>query len=511
MYYKSSKKTILTGTLAALMCLWTHSASSQDVVTEEQTAEAPAPSSEDIVFEIEDDIIPLNDDELIVPEQKEEVTEKVTEIEEDTNIKQDDNDADDTAKDDTETTPAPQEIASPKENNDDFMDDFEINFDEESVAAPDDIFQESEASAEISNTDKPNAKASADTKTIGTALKPQPLKFGDSILAQTNNDLFNQMSDIEKQTTLLTLELKRERVRNEVEAARAVREKAEREKIAQEEEKARQALEWKKDQEVKVLKAQEELRQKEIELEKIRQHKALTAYMNSMLEQKQAWIAENGKLYEEIRNLKDTNSSLRASYKGDLEKVQEKSSKLVKDAEIARNNYERAVASLSAQNAQLRKRMESMEQNMKNAATNTNPFADKPITPVGNQIATSADTLIKPTNVAKEYAIMEITGQGDELFVKLINKAGDSFVAKVGTVLQTGHMVEDITPHYVQFDRNGLKDFLYTANSALSMEPNKLADGDDQSASLDAEALRPRATLISDDSLPSVGDSMFVK
>lgn len=520
MYYKSSNKTILISTLVALMCIWTHAASSQNLSGDEQTVEAPAPVSEDVVFEIEDDIIPLNDDELIVPEQKQEVvvvTQSDDGAEQETVSENSEDGAEPEVEEkvepETKSEAQPQQVSAPKEDiSDDFMDDFEISFDDEATDKPQDLFEE----APVQQNDKPQQAPDnndAKVKDVNAPLKPQAsnnLKFGDSILAQTNNDLFNQMSDIEKQTTLLTLELKRERVRNEVEAARAVREKAEREKIAQEEEKARQAIEWKKEQEVKVLKAQEELKQKEIELEKIRQQKALTAYMNSMLEQKQSWIAENGKLYDEIRNLKDTNTSLRSSYKGDMEKIQAQSDKLVKDAEIARNNYERAVASLSAQNAQLRKRMESMEQNMKNNAANANPFADKPAT-AGNQITTSADTLIKPMNVAKEYAIMEITGQGDELFVKLINKEGDSFVAKVGTVLQTGHMVEEITPHYVQFDRNGLKDFLYTANSALSMEPNKMTDEEAQPSAANTETLRPRATLISDDTLPSVGDSMFIK
>lgn len=539
MYYKLLNKTILSSTFVALICLWTSQAAAQDEAQKAQTADAPVPATEDVIFEVEDDIIPLNQDELIVPEQKSEtVVIEQKPVQENKDAPKTDAKSQVPAVAPAPTAapapvaapapkkvespvaaPAPKKVDEPAKSDDVFVDDFELNFDDEPFADTKDLFEEKPISAEVKKADKSGANVSGSKAAQNKNLKKDvaqknpsqnTLKFGDSILAQTNNDLFNQMSDIEKQTTLLTLELKREKIRNEVEAAKAVREKAEREKIAQEEEKARQKAEWKKEQEIKLLKAQEELKAKEIELEKIAQRKALTAYMNSMLEQKQSWISENSKLYDEIRKLKDTNSTLRASYQSDLNQVNDQSSKLVKSAEIARNNYERAVASLSAQNAQLRKRLETMEQSLKNSASN--PFAgDKSSTVSGNQIATSADTLIKPVNIAKEYAIMEIIGQGDELLVKLINKEGDSFVAKVGTVLQSGHMIEEITPQYVQFDRNGLKDFLYTATSALSMEPKKMSDEDNDAQDTANMPARPRAPLISDDTLPSVGDSMFVK
>ena len=530
MYYKLLNKTILSSALFALICFSGNKASAQDLFGEEERIDVVVPASNDVSFEIEDDIIPLSEEELIVPEaqdtpvaepkeenavqtapQPETATLEVVETDIVTPEVAPEAETEVISVEKSETIKAPEETLE-----DDFIDNFEIDFNEGAEEPQKDLFEEtSEPVAKPlpkqATQNKSDTKAKLKDSKKDLAAKTQPsngLKFGDSILAQTNNDLFNQMSDIEKQTTLLSLELKRERIRNEVEAAKAVRERAELEKAAQEEAKKRQEAEWKNEQEVKIIRAQEDLKQKEIELEKVRQRKALTAYMNSMLEQKQQWIAENGKLYEEIRGLKDTNSALRTSYKNDLSNVETQSTKLLKSAETARNNYERAIASLTAQNAQLRKRIESMEQAAK-ANANANPFADKAAS--GNQISTSADALIRPINIAKEYAIMEITGQGGELFVKLINKEGDSFVAKTGTVLNTGHMIEEITPNYVQFDRNGLKDFLYTATSALSSEPNKFSDDSSATDDRSAAPVRPRASLISDDSLPSVGNSMFVK
>lgn len=557
MSYKLLNKTAFSSALLALICLSGNQSFAQELFNQEDIASAQKvldeknvaePAADDISFEIEDDIIPLDEDELFtIPTQEEPVIskedpapkEEVTPQVQDNTVdeiqdKTDSNDALKTKKDEQKGIDEEADIKKDKEDDkqkketikspdetveDDFADNFEIDFNDNDANAEnetEDLFEqipevEKEALPAEDIQNKPALKTTEVRRLKGKNLsdKGQPesgLKFGDSILVQTNNDLFNQMSDIEKQTTLLSLELKRERIRNEVEAAKAVREKAEYEKRSQEEAKKRQEAEWKNQQALNMVKAQEELKQKEIELEKVKQRKALTAYMNSMLEQKQLWIAENGKLYDEIKKLKETNSALRASYKNDLNAVQAESSKILNSADTARNNYERAVASLTAQNAQLRKRIETME---KASKADANPFANK--SKSNNQISTSADALIRPVNISKEYAIMEITGQGDELFVKLINKEGDSFVAKTGTILNTGHMIEEITPNYVQFDRNGLKDFLYTATSALSSEPSKLTEEEEASSARENTVTRPRTTLISDDSLPSVGNSMFVK
>lgn len=558
MSYKLLNKTAFSSALIALICLSNHQSLAQELFDEADTASTQKvlheesvtePASDDISFEIEDDIIPLDEEELFVaPTQGEPVASKeITEepASEDADAPQERTDTDQQIQDKTDTAVVSEikennkkeeakEVAPKQENKDinqkketikspdetvedDFIDNFEIDFNDDSAETEtEDLFEQVPEQVQKTSTSEPAQNKPALKTTEARRVKGKDLsdknqaegglKFGDAILVQTNNDLFNQMSDIEKQTTLLSLELKRERIRNEVEAAKAVREKAESEKRAQEEAKKRQEAEWKNQQALNMVKAQEELKQKEIELEKVKQRKALTAYMNSMLEQKQLWIAENGKLYDEINKLKETNSSLRASYKNDLNAVQEESAKILNSADTARNNYERAVASLTAQNAQLRKRIETME---KASKADANPFANK--SKGNNQISTSADALIRPVNISKEYAIMEITGQGDELFVKLINKEGDSFVAKTGTILNTGHMIEEITPNYVQFDRNGLKDFLYTASSALSSEPNKLSDDEKAPSERENMLARPRTTLISDDSLPSVGNSMFVK
>ena len=58
------------------------------------------------------------------------------------------------------------------------------------------------------------------------ATMPESNNFGEALLSQVDNELFNQMSDIEKQTSLLTLELRREKIKNEIAAMKAARQKA---------------------------------------------------------------------------------------------------------------------------------------------------------------------------------------------------------------------------------------------------------------------------------------------
>lgn len=350
------------------------------------------------------------------------------------------------------------------------------------------------------------------------APKPAPAnkEFGDGVLEKVNNDLFNQMSDIEKQTTLLTLELRREKVRNEIEAIKAQRDKAMKEQLAADEEKKRQEFEWKKEQEAKVLREQQLLKEKEIELEKLKQKKALTAYMNQMLEQNQNWIAENAKIYKQMQQVEADRKNLADNFKKKLDELTTISNKTVQTANNAKSNHDRTVASLTAQNIQLKKRIEADALAAKNRQQN--PFAAEGSNAGDSKkgpIATSVDAKIAPINIAKEYAIMEIIGKGDNLTAKLINKDGESFLARKGTILHTGHSIEDITQNYIQFDRNGLKDYLYTSNSAMTTEPDKM-DGTATTDKTQQQPPAPKAApaapgLSSDKGIPSLGTGMFIK
>ena len=341
-------------------------------------------------------------------------------------------------------------------------------------------------------------------------------QFANSVLAKIDNDLFSQMSDIEKQTTLLTLELRREKIRSEIEAIKAQRTKAEEEKLAAQEEKKRQEFEWKKEQEAKVLREQQALVDKEIELEKTRQRKALNAYMNQMLEQNQKWIKENAALYKRLKEVEDDRKSLVDDFKGKVDDLNTLSSKLVQKANSAKNNHDRTVASLTAQNIQLKKRIEAEAKAAAEAAKNAQNMQAAQANQYNTGAATSEDASLgelAPLNITQLYAILDISGKGENLVAKLINKEGDAFAARKGTVLQTGHVVEEITHEYIKFNHLGIRSYLYTNSS---FEPAKI---ESEEAVKEAPKVVPFKTTgtkssssaMGEKGIPSLGSGMFVK
>lgn len=125
--------------------------------------------------------------------------------------------------------------------------------------------------------------------------------------------------------------------------------------------------------------------------------------------------------------------------------------KAQKDAETAKENYQREVKNLQTQISILKSRLEAEIAEKKN--DKTNPFAQPEVV-----VTETEEELPK---LAEEYAIMEIRGKGENLTAKLINKGGDSFMVRNGTVLQTGHRIDEITQTYVRAEINGWKDYLY--------------------------------------------------
>lgn len=392
----------------------------------------------------------------------------------------------------------------------DATEDFSLNLVENADSQPTDNAQQ-QAKEQTNATGENALFAAAEEK--AAPVKSEE-KFANSVLARIDNDLFSQMSDIEKQTTLLTLELRREKLRNEIEAIKAQREKAIQEKLAAEEEQRRKEIEWQKDQEAKVFREQQLLKEKEIELEKLKQKKMLNGYMNEMLSQKQKWIEENALLHQQMRQVEEDRKRLADDFKAKIEALVTQSNKMLQQAQTARSNHDRSIASLTAQNIQLKKRIEADALAAKNREQN--PFGDtaeKGAKSNSGDIATSADAKMKQVNLSKEYAIMDIVGKGDNLAARLINKDGESFMVNKGTMLQTGHMVDEITERYIQFDRHGLKDYLYTSGSAIGVEPQKMEGTATMQAvqkkvSTPKQVERPKNV---EKGIPSLATGMFVK
>ncbi len=544
MYYKLLNKNVITAALISLITLGASGVceaqgvvslveeenivSPQNNTAENTKTETVDTDSEDVLPDVlpeADEFIPFDNEGLISPtpvaeaqedpaEQQEPLTDEETEFadeEAELSVSDDSNSSEDVEAD---IQKQQDEFAENKElSSDDNESDFD-SFDEgefnlgldTSAAKP-----KNKANALLSGKlrmhnnllNEPKEKANEDNDADNSEdtisqVQPQNDIFANSVLSKIDNDLFSQMSDIEKQTTLLTLELRREKLRNEIEAIKAQRTKAEEEKLSALEMKKRQEIEWEKEQEAKVLKEKQALKEKEIEMEKLLQKKALNLYMNKMMQEKQEWLNENAQLYKKIQEIENNRNEIAENFKQKLDNLTTVADKMIQVANSAKNNHDRNIASLTAQNVQLKKRIEadsSQKTDVNTADINSNLPAF---------VATES-----PINLSKEYAILDISGKGDNLEVKLINKNGDSFIARKGTVLQSGFMVDEITLTYVRFERNGSKQYLYTTGS---IEPERLESDEPIVLNASSQATPPsKAPRMGSNKMPSLATGMFVK
>lgn len=345
------------------------------------------------------------------------------------------------------------------------------------------------------------------------APAPKPVSInigedmGDEFLREIDNDLFQKMTEIEKQTALLNLELRRERIKSEIEAVKAQRRKAEEEEALLAEEKELKRIEKEQEQKRKALEDERKLIEAQATLERVRQGEIIKAYKESMFEENNAWIEANSKFYKELaefekerdENLNDISSKIKSvlvAVGGFEDKVKDEKDRLKKEKENLQTQVTTLMLKVSAAEEE------------KDAKTN--PFAN--MAPGG-----AADN---DTKLSNEYAVMEIRGQGDELVAKLMNADGQSFLIRKGTVLQSGHIIDEIERTYIRADKNGIKDYIYfSAGGILEKEPVKsnvtesikeILGVQTQSSSRTAPA-KPARVIQTTQGLPSLGDDMVVK
>ncbi len=323
--------------------------------------------------------------------------------------------------------------------------------------------------------------------------KTNPIdNLGNNILSQMDDDLFSQMSEIEKSTTLLTLELRREKIRNEIEAQKAIRQKALNEMERQKEEAKLKDFEKKKQIEAKVLQEKQLLLDKQQMLEVLKQKKLLNAYMNHMLVNQQSWLREKEDLYAQLAAAKQEKNELTDLFKAKIEKLVDASVKNMQAAEAAKANFDRVVKSLKARNEQLRKRIEADAKIIKNAQ-NSIYLKSQSIEELQNRNAsaaanaqTTADTADSsdvvetdeeeeevelPIRLSAQYAILGITGRADTMSIEVIDVNGQPISLKVGTALPSGHILKEIGSDYAMFSRNGVNEYLYVGRTIDGVTP----------------------------------------
>ena len=299
---------------------------------------------------------------------------------------------------------------------------------------------------------------------VNPALDPLPAlsaeeanALGDNILENFDDNLFSKMSDIEKQSALLSLELRREKIKNEIAAIQAQRKKAEAEELAAAEEREQKKKEW----EAKQAQKEFEMRQKEnelkIQLEKLRQEKIVKEYKEykeQMLVDKQKWVENTQKIYQEMAEIEKDRDYLLGDFKRKLNNLRSVAAAIVTEANNAKIRHEKDVDTLKTQISILKARLEAAQKLQKK----DNPFAQLPVE--------------KQVLLSDVYAVMEIVGKDDNLVAKLINKNGDTFLVKKGTVLQTGHVINDISETFISATLNGVQDYLFfSAGGILDAEP----------------------------------------
>lgn len=345
--------------------------------------------------------------------------------------------------------------------------------------------------ADASAKDKDDGSKKSDTldlpKNIQYTVDPVE-NLGNGVLSQMDSDLFTQMSEIEKSTTLLTLELRREKLRNEIEAQKAIRQKSADELLRQQEEEKLKNLEKKKQIEARILQEKQLILDKEKVLELLKQRKLLNAYMNEMLVQQQKWLKEKENLYAQLAAVEQEKKDLVVLFRQRIDKVLEASNKNIQAAEVAKANFERIVKGLKTRNEQLRKRIEADAKIIKNAKSNLyiqaqsieelkdkkasskdDASADGQANATTENDAREEDDILK--TLSADYAILGITGRSGAMTVDLIDKSGQPLSLKLGSSLPTGHVVSEIGADYVKFTRDGRDDFLYVGKTIDGVVP----------------------------------------
>lgn len=344
--------------------------------------------------------------------------------------------------------------------------------------------------------------------TIDSVVRPEDDPLADiggesAALTQIDTNLFSKMSTLEKQSALLSLELRREKIKNEIEAIKAQRQQAQLEQQAAEEEKQRKKQEWENEQKKKLLEEEQKVKDLEAKMEGLRQEKIVKAYKEEMLQEKQQWIKNNEKIYQQMAEVEKEREFLLNDFQLKLSNLINLAKKTVIDAQNAKNRHNQDVDALKTKISVLQSRLDA-ELAEKNKS---NPFAQLPAE--------------KQVMLSDVYAIMEVVGKGENLAAKLINKNGDYFLVRKGTTLQTGHVIDEITETYIRGDIDGVKDYLYfTAGGILDSEPvsNAVITKAKMAATQGANggvgggaAGGANESLVGTAGIPSLGEGLFVR
>ena len=177
-------------------------------------------------------------------------------------------------------------------------------------------------------------------------------------------------------------------------------------------------------------------------------------------------------------------------FKKKIDSVLEVSTKNIQIAETAKANFERIVKGLKARNEQLRKRVEADARIIKSAknslylnSRSIEELKERNAEQAANTAASLALAQAEAEAIEAEvideeveklsarYAILGIKGRADSLSVEIIDKDGLSVTLKKGSILPSGHIVDEIGADYAKFNFNDTVDYLYVGKGIDGFKP----------------------------------------
>ena len=114
-------------------------------------------------------------------------------------------------------------------------------------------------------------------------------------------------------------------------------------------------------------------------------------------------------------------------------------------------------------------------------------------------------------------AIVPFSASGQATEKTVTSPDGQTFLTRVGTMLQTGQKVDEISATHVRVDRNGAKEYLYfSAGGVIDKEPlngaiKAIEKAAEEKSKAKEEQEKPKKSVVSSRGIPGVSKDMMLR
>ena len=170
------------------------------------------------------------------------------------------------------------------------------------------------------------------------------------------------------------------------------------------------------------------------------------------------------------------------TFKTKITSIDEEIQKTQKHAELVVAEHQKVVADFKAKIEELEETIAALNRSLRASQKKikeiqeaaANPFKEGEDGAKGGSDSPDKNDV----DMSKEYAIMDITGTGDDIIAKIVNSKGKIFIVHKGSMLKGGEVVTSITDHYISFENSkGIKSYLYTGGTVMEYEPEQSFGG----------------------------------